>query len=414
MKHPTKMHVCGMMMSALLPLSAADPILNEAVSQDKSLGEISERLKDINTRQVESRVFDDAEIGKVKDDTGVVENVRGENVRRIVESLSENGSSSEKDRYKVAEDEYNKAIKRLEDVMKTGEKLRNSMEAGEILAKQKEILEETRKADSERKSADKKMSHEDLDKIAELAERQEELEENAEKSISEETRRKMDEAARSLQDLDPRKALEKQEEVVKSLEKEVAENQQNQQLEDLDRAQDLEQMQKDLREIASELDDSINKKDQISDQERQDMAMKMDELARKLKEEEAAKNADKDLNKAIENTMEGKDLQAYSEVQRALQKVDTAAKEARKQLADAKRSKQAETSEKAQKDSKGDDLDGQEKAIGQTRKDANTKDGDWAAKLPEKERSALMSARKAKYDDKLDESVRKYFTEIAK
>ena len=40
--------------------------------------------------------------------------------------------------------------------------------------------------------------------------------------------------------------------------------------------------------------------------------------------------------------------------------------------------------------------------------------GDWKARLPERERGALLSARQAKYPESLDPEVKRYFVEIAK
>ncbi|HOK04622.1 MAG TPA: hypothetical protein P5270_01285 [Victivallales bacterium] len=397
--------IAGIFLIYQLFLHAEDQLTSKAITHEKALSEISSRLKDINSKQEESCVFEQNEMKTVKENVKIVDEVKDENIKKIIETLNDN-NSDEMQKHKIAENEYEKAAKKLEKVVINSENVKKNLDANDLLQRQKELLEETKKAEEDSSKKGNKTDFEDLNKTAELAEKQEELKKDAENIVSEESKKKMEEAAKALQNLDKKEAIKKQEEAVKFLENDIAKNEENKQIEDIERAEKLQKMNEELKEISDQLNDSINNKEELDNGERQQIAEKLDNIAQEVKHDENISSAQENLNKAIENTMEKKDLQAYSEVRKAMEKLERAAKQAQQQLAQ-------KTNEQKTEGNRQEDSPQEQSNTAIPGKSQDTTN-EWTAKLPEKERSALLAARKAKYNEKIDDIVKKYFVEIAK
>lgn len=396
--------------SIIVNLSASDKLSREAATEEKTLGEISSRIKDIMEKQQESNVFTTKEVLQTDKKSESVDSAKNEDLKIIIESLMKTAANETKESkhkyYNTARDEYGEAIEKLSKLFES-EKLKKTMEKRQLLEKQKELLNETKEFEEKLKQKDK-LTGEDLEQFAELAEKEEDLKnEFPDKKDSPNLEKKMDDVIDSLQNMDLEEAKKSQEEIINDLEDAIKNDMENGQSEMADRLDDINQMEEDLIKMEQQLTDSLKQNSPLDSEERQEMAMDMNQLSEKMKDlaEEETSNmneASEEMNDAVENLMAQQDKQALENVQDALHELKK-----EKEMLSQKTEDEPQNpheSDKPQDDEKIKDVKKNQLGGGE----------DWKAKLPENERMALLAARKAKFNPEMEETVKRYFIELAK
>jgi len=415
-------------------------LMKEAVVEDKTLGEVSTRIKEINEKQIESNIYSDKEISSTKKNAEDIDLVKNEKLKKVIDSLEKtvsNGISDEnkKGLYGNAKSGYEESVNILEKI--TSKKLEELMENREMLEKQKELLKETQGLKNDMKNKDK-MTDKDIDKMAESAEKQENLKNQAQEDL----KNKMEKATEALKNMDLPKAEQAQQEIVKDLEKKINDETQNENAQNAEQMNDMQQMMQQLSDIQQQLQNQPqNQQDQqnaqnqqqqnqqqqqqnqqqpMTDQQRQDMAMKMDAVAEQMKQD-GMEEGQKDMNKATEEALAKDDKGALSDVKKAmdgLQKAMAQAQQGKPQPGQPQpgQPQPSQTPVKPEEKQANDSKEHQssDAAVEAVQKNNGGREDEWRAKLPEKERDALLAARKAKYTQKMEESVKRYFVGLAK
>ncbi len=383
------------------PSSGSDKLLGEAVTEEKTLGELSTRFQDLKERFQDSCVFSEQEVSSTGAVSSTLGKVREDAMPKIVEELGKatavKDAADKRSGYERAGKEYDVVIKTLEKIYEVeGKRLQGGMKNKELLEAQKSLLDALKRFKQE--VDNKPTTEEDLEKLATLAERQEDLRQKAE---NEPLKNKMDSARKEMQKMRLASAVKLQEEIVKAIEKTIEEDPANQS-EFADDAEmgKLDQMEKALKEAENKLEESADGKNQLDDAQRQELAMEMAKL--RQQDEQLAP----ELDKAVENVMSWEDKKALANVRKAKEKI----KDGKKQKTQKKQKKQQkqELTDQRPQEQKND----QEKPLEQGHvKTAEA--GDWQGKLPEKERAALLTARKAKFSPGMEEDVKRYFINLA-
>ena len=312
--------------------------------------------------------------------------------------------------------------------------LEKLMETRELLDKQKGILKETEEIEKTLKGKNK-ITDKDIEKLAEIEEKQEALknqiseEKGADatpevKKSAEALKNKMEKATDALKNLKTADAKKAQNEAINELEKKIKQETDNEKSQAAGEMNELNQMQQDLNDIKQTLQNSLDKAP-MNEQQRQDLAQKMSAVAQDMKQN-GMPDGKQEMNKAMENAIEKKDAAAMENVNKAMTAVQKGMKdkqaiagkqppgqkpeaqpgqEARQD--DGKKMEETENKEVKENSPKDSDL---KNAV----KNKNAHEEEWKARLPEKERDALLSARKAKFNSKMEESVKRYFIELAK
>jgi len=391
-----------------LAASADDALLDGALNEDKSLNEVVSRFKGVQSKQEESGVFSSGDIAQTKEAIDGVGKVKTENVSAIINALDKASAAKEASAKDSslggAKEQYEIAIRLLEELAKKkAAKLEAGMERQELLEKQKALMEDLKELDKELKK-DAKVDEKAINKLAQIAAQQDELKEAAK---DEPVKEKMKEASKKIQEIDVKTALKRQEEAIKELQKQV-DAEKSPELKEIAKTEEESQADNDLKQLQEQLQDSAEGKKPLSDQERQDMAQKMDQVSKQLskrqEKEQAQKTADQ-MRQAIENAMTRQDKAAQRNIQNVMDMLKQSRALAKKKEEKPLPPPMANDS-KESKPKEGDGVKGG--ASGSSKSGS-----DWTAKLPEKERDALLAARKAKFNDSLDEEVRLYFTKLA-
>ena len=90
-------------------VSASDALLKEAVTEDRTLGEISSRIKDLKDKQVESNVLSDKEINAVKKNSEDIDLVKNDKLKVVIDSRGKTVAAEDQDvkkEYDTAKREY--------------------------------------------------------------------------------------------------------------------------------------------------------------------------------------------------------------------------------------------------------------------------------------------------------------------
>ncbi len=392
---------------------SSDMLMKEAVVEDKTLGEVSTRIKEIKEKQIESNIYSENEISSTKRNSEEIDLVKNEKLKKVIDSLEKTVTSgindeTRKGMYGNARKGYQESVEILEKF--ASEKLEKLKENRELLEKQKELLKETQGLKSEMQKKDK-MTEKDIDKMAEAAEKQE----NLRNQSPEEMKNKMDKATEALKNMDLDKAQQAQQEIVKDLEKKINEETQNENAQNADALNDMQQMMQQLSDMQQQLqqqDQQGQKQQAMNDQQRQDMAMKMDAVAEQMKKD-GMEQGKQEMNKATENTLNKQEKQALQNVNNAMQSLQKEMEAKQSQMAQkSQKSQKAKPQEKKAEDSKESEPGGSQ--LEEVKRAGSSQEEEWRAKLPEKERDALLAARKAKYTQKMEEPVKRYFVELAK
>ncbi len=379
---------------------STDRFLQEAVEEDKTLRVISDKFGDLAERSAESGVFSPDEVGETVGKKDKVSNVRENNVEKIISAFSPSEESSDISKsLSSAGGEYKTAINVLESIVASNKKNESKMSLAESLEEQKRLAEDTKSLKEKSEKDSSSLDEEDIDKLAELAERQEKL---AEKMEGSENKKMMESAAKDLMDADLQSAAKTQEDLVKKMEKSLNPETKPEDTSLVDNLSELAQIENSLMEAEKDIAESAkNPKDQS---QKQNTAMKLASMAQKLDSIPETDNADEDINDAIEDLMTDQHDAATQKLRNAASKV----KKAKKNL-NSKLQEQIKMAEAMLEESKGEMQSNEAK-----RKLGTDSTDDWKSRLPEKERAALLSARKAKYNLVMEQSVKNYFTELAK
>lgn len=437
---------CGTVLCAagLVPaVSASEELYQGALVEDRNMGEIRDRLDSIRDRQEESNIFSTNEIGKTKEMGGKVGKVRDENLKSVITELGAtvrtDDAATKKTHYLTAKGEYETAVSTLNAIRKETAKTKGNYELRQLLNRQKDLLDETKKLDDQMANAEKAPAKAAEDALK-LANKEKELEKDTKEATNPENQPqpqpqpenksvsdKMNEAADALKKMDLPKAEKLQNEIVKDLEKALndqTQGDQDQMNQSAEMAK-LEGLDQDLKKMEDALQNSADNGNNMSDQNRQDMALKMDDIKQDMQksgtpEQPQGGEVAKDLEKAQDNVMAKQDQQAKNNVSEARNQV----KSAMQQLAQ----KQAQPPGQPQPNQPPQPpqpnqppgmmaMDEQKPrtGAGSTEKSGKgAEGGDWTARLPERERGPLMAARQAKFPENVAPEVKAYFVEIAK
>jgi DNA repair exonuclease SbcCD ATPase subunit len=391
------MALFGILTAASLA-DGSDALVREAVNEEKALGEISGRLEEIQERQDESNVYSRNEIERTGMQGKSIDEVRTEQYRTILDGLSKAEDDANSAGLQQAGAAYQEALDILEKSFRA-EALRRALAESQILARQEELRNETEKL-AEELAQKEEVSDEDLERLADLAEKQETLS----KDIAETLQKPMQEAADAIQEMNLDQARQKQDQVLAELRQRVGEEMNNEQAENAESLENMRRMEESLSSMEQQLRESIEQQQPMSDQERQEMAMKMDEAARDLAKNELPEAAEA-TEQAMEQLMQPNDPAAREQLRKALAEVQ----QQKQQMAQQRQQMQQEPQEQASKEEKDRPADG----IQEGKRNVAAAGDEWQAGLPERERAALLSARQAKFDGRMDEAVKRYFTELA-
>jgi hypothetical protein len=390
--------LAGTLVGAVL-VGGSEALVREAVNEERALGEVATRLGEIQERQEESNVFSSNEIANTGQQDASVRAVRAEQYRTILEGLSQASGNGDQAGYAEAYGAYREALAILEKTFQA-EGLRRALAASQALARQEELRQET-EALAEALAEQEKLSDEDLERLAEMAERQEALS----RDIEENLRQPMRDAAEALQDMNLPEAAQQQDRAIEELRRMVDEEMGNEQLANAEEMENLRRMEESLAAMEQELRNAIEQQQPLTDQQRQEMAMQMDEAARELAENQMPEAAEA-TEQAMEQLMEPNDQAARQELAKALEQV----RQQQQQLA--QRQPQPPPVDPPMQE--GEEQERLAEAVQEGQRQAADAGNEWQAGLPESERAALLSARQARHDDRMDEAVKRYFVELAK
>ncbi len=389
--------LAGTLVGAVL-VGGSEALVREAVNEERALGEVATRLGEIQERQEESNIFSGKEIENTGQQDASVRAVRAEQYRTILEGLSQASGNGDKAGYAEAYGAYREALAILEKTFQA-EGLRRALAASQALARQEELRQET-EALAEALAEQEKLSDEDLERLAEMAERQEALSRDIEQNL----RQPMRDAAEALQDMNLPEAARQQDRAIEELRRMVGEEMGNEQLANAEDLETLSRMEESLAAMEQELRHAIEQQQPLTDQQRQEMAMQMDEAARELAESQMPEAAEA-TEQAMEQLMQPNDQAARQELAKALEQV----RQQQQQLAQPQPPPPSDPTMQ-----EGKEQERLAEAVQEGQRQAADAGDEWQAGLPESERAALLSARQARYDDRMDEAVKRYFVELAK
>ncbi|MFA4944285.1 MAG: hypothetical protein WC789_06250 [Lentisphaeria bacterium] len=422
------------------PATASEELFQNAVVEDRMMGDIRERLATLQERKEESRIFSAAEIQGDQAMGETVGKVKDKEVRSIIAELGESTKAADQARraghYESARGHYITAVEALEKLRRQAGKAEAAADRQQAIEKQRELLEETQKLEAELNRGEKtpETAATDAMKLAseqqELAAEQQRLNSQPEAppptpktTPTDPIAQKMTDAAKNLNSLDLPKAEQRQQEALAAMEKQLAEQTAGEQqpAEQAANLQELQDLASGLAEMEQQLGDSATQQQPMGSQERQEMAGKMDTAAQQM-EKLGLGPAEQKMEQAMGEMMENKDAQAQGSVKDARQQVEAAlgqAREQARQMAGKPQPGQPPGPPQPQSpESPAQATDSKEHSSTGSQLAAKGGQGpggaDWAARLPPRERGALLSARQAKYPDLLDAEVKKYFLEIAK
>jgi len=396
-KHAGRLAALAGVLVGVSLADASEALVREAVNEERALGEVADRLGEIRERQEESNVFSGQEIARTGAQDASVRAVRAEQYRAILDGLSRADDNGDKAGYAEAYTAYREALDILEQTFRA-EGLRRALAASQALARQEELRQET-EALAEALAEQEKLSDEDLERLAEMAERQEALS----RDIEENLRQPMREAAEALQDMNLPEAARQQDRAIEELRRMVGEEMGNEQLADAEEMENLRRMEESLAAMEQALRQAIEQQQPLTDEQRQEMAMQMDEAARDLAESQMQEAAEA-TEQALEQLMQPNDQAARKELAKALEEV-------RQQQQQLMAERQPPPMDPAMQ---GEEQERLAEAVQEGQRQAGDVGREWQAGLPERERAALLSARQAQYDNRMDEAVKRYFVELAK
>jgi len=399
------------------PLVASDRFLQEAFSEERVMVEVSERISRIHGRQMDSNVFSENEMEDVKETGTTFSSVKEKQMRRIIEELGKStraaSAPTARGHREAARGEYREAIAILASLKRFGsqEELRRRMSTRALIEDQRQLLAETRDLQEEQ-NAKGALDEDDMERSWDLAEKQRALQFDA---PDDGIRKQMRDAATTLQNMDIPQAIRRQEHLLDELQRALDEGFG----EMFGRAEDLSMaalMEQSLADLADRLSNANKQDTPMNSRLRQEMATEMGEQANKMAEAKPLKKAMMEMNEGIMDLMRQQDQQALEHVQQALQQV----RQNRQQMANQMQAQQ-------QNAPQDDQLQAREETAEATAEQAPTgteavtgkrktpeANADWKARLPPKERDALLAARKAKYLPEMEAEVKKYFVDLAK
>ena len=424
----------GVLMLSVFPVVGSEDLRDGAVNQDRILGELVERFGDLKAQQEDSNVFSEEE---VQDSNGVitrVSNVRQQDVAEAIEALDRSvsaaSSAARAEAYATAKTAYDKALVVLSAIAGgLGGKMEAAMEVYDILDRQQELLEELKEFEEQYSEG---LDEAALNELAELADDQEDI---AESALDQDTKQQMEEARQAIEDADVEAAIEKQEQIVEQLKDELGDMKQaeageaSESSELLEALTEMNEAIEQMREALQEAHEATDSSQKMSAQERQEMAEQMNEMAEALREGGQMK-ADNEIEKAMLAMLENQDQSAsesLAKAQKAIHQTIDRIEQGGKMDAKLAAMKQSQGRSASQSGSQGQSAGGEGSesmtAGGESERVTGLKYGktrgpgtadNWRAGLPEKERSALQAARKAKYAPEMEEDVRKYFVLLAR
>lgn len=372
----------------------AQQLLESAFDEDRALEQLSAMYERVASRQTDSGVYRENEIALTQSAVGELGGVRESNMAAIIAMFQDEARRNDRESLKA---EYQSAEQRLSELYdRLTEDLVSDITRRDLLYQQQALLDELQ-AFQEALEHEETSFEDSLEQLAQMAEKQEQLAQHAEEQLSEQ----MQEAAEDIQNLDIDDAIEKQQDIVEQLREEIAAEMdfQNINSEFAQQMAEWQEMLGKLQEMRDQLEQSLA--DPMDMEQRQEMAMKMDEVARQ-KEEIA-----EEMMEAMMEMMQEHDQAAMEIVEQAIQQLQEEQQVVAEQM--------QQEQQLGQLPEEGEEPGEGESPTLQAGRNVGVRgaEGDWSASLPERERDALLSARQAGYASKLDEIVRRYFVNLA-
>ncbi len=427
-----------------VPTEANEKLLRDALRKDNTLGDLTGRMGDMTERQQLSNVYQPAEVERTDSSHQNLEAARSTSMKAVIDELSEAlqlpYGADMSGPYAKTREHYRELLELLRGIQRDrGQELADREQIRELLEEQAALLEETEALQEE--LAQRQPEADDLERFADLAERQEALSLEAE---SPEAQQSMQNAEKSLSEMQPAEAAQHQQLAIKQLQKELQMREQasqqsdagsNEQMAEL--AAQLQQMQSLDRDL-QEMEDSLRRRERSRKPPppayQQETAERMDEAAKGLSELELPEAA-KDVYEGLEKMMAEQWDPAADELRDARQHLHDARQQLMAELPEAAEEAQQQQQQQ-QQEQKQEQQQQQQRQQQQQQQQTSTQAGEddeprehglaaskarppevrssWQARLPEREREALLSARKAKYSLKWEHEVKRYFVELSK
>jgi|GEM_PF-2575066 len=400
--------------------SAADDsrLLESAFFEDRALQELAALYERMTARQESSGVFREPEIGLIREAVDEVGDVRQDHMSNIIQQLQYEAAISNT----VVRGLYEDTAVQL-DVLyrRLTTSLEQDMTRRDASNEQRELMEELQTL-QEALQEETMQAAEALQPLAELAERQEQLAEtlNAEQP---EIAEQMQEAAQDIQEVNLPSALEMQENILAQMEADEAMAHTQPMPEAMEQNAMPDAVIDQLEAMANQLEQSQDSP--MAMEARQDMAMEMNQAAQQLPE------IAEPMMQAMVDLMAEQDQAAQEQVKAAIE------------IAEEKREQQMEMAQQQPEPSEGSEPGPPQPGEGEMQNEAepeepgapstmpSEQDGlgptlqlgavgagadgqDWTARLPERQREALLTAREARHAEGLEESVRRYFVHLAR
>lgn len=404
--------LCSILLS-VLTIYASDRILEDALNEKKAVDELSGRLKNIKKLQQNSSVFSEKEITASGEKIKILEDTSQKELKEVIQQLSGiagKSDSGQKKLYKNASESYSEAINKIAGIYEMSEDdLKEKMELYQALSMQKSLLENLSETKNNLEGNKNNIDENDVDQLAEMAEEQNALSEKVEdRNISD----KMKNAAESLGNLDLENAVSQQKEIVSELENHVDDmlKAQSQEFEDSSMMEQMDMMDDELSQMQSQISNAMkSEQSELSTEQRRKMALEMSRMNQELSKQSMNGEMSEELDQAMQNVLQAKDEETLRNLRNAQRQL-----KARKQQLAQKMQEQQKAQMQASMNAEEAMSDDQEKPDSiEYGKRSSVSGDDWTAKLPERERSALLSARKAEYNREFDEEVKEYFIKLA-
>lgn len=412
--------------------SGNEKFLSGALDEDKAIKELNNRMTEIKDKQEDSNVFSKGEIKNTKDTIDRIEKVRDENIGGAINNLRKTVEEKKQNLgqyYDNARKEYDKAVKKMNVIYeKQVKELLEKQDSRLLYERQKKLYEETQGLHQQLMAKNNTTNEKDLDLVAGMSEEQLAIKQLTENNS---LQQKMDQANGGLKSLDFPLAIKKMEEILALLKQDIDAD-----MPDKGDQGDLEEILDKISKIEEQLNNSINNQG-VSDEDRQDIAVNISEIDQNVNNNQGGEQPNSDqplqgsepgkpeagepgaptpgdsLQQAILNVLKKEDQAALNNLQ--------AAKSALKQQTPSQPGQPEPPGQPGEpQPNTPPGMDSQSEAkptnhgplYGQRNKEGEG--SDWKAKLPEKERAALLAIQKAKFTPDLELAVRKYFKELSK
>lgn len=422
-----------MAMAAWLPPTMAadsEKLLRRAWRQDESLGDVGERYADMVERQGQSNVFEGREMQATEQSREKVRTARSTAMRDVLDELSrgvrEEDSSERRQVWVRTKQHYEELLAILLGIRRRrASELEARQRLREQLEEQRLLLEDTQRM--QESMQDRRVDADTIEGFAELAERQEQLRIDARQQPVQQSMQRAEDALAGVQ---PEPAVTHQREAIRRLEEELAAEQQAEDGADaageadaalaelVRRIEEMRSLSDQLERVERELRDAGRPDRDVDPAFQQEKALELNDAAKQLRDMKLEPAAD-DALAAIPKMMIEEWKPAADDVRSAREKLDSALAQLIASLAERTEQQEDAASQQQRPDPNAISLqaDGESRrrrSSAAAEKQPDPVGSGWLARLPERERDAVLAARRAHYDVRWEQEVKRYFVELAR